>query len=201
MARRRRKPAPAVPPEPVGVDGWSIYPDSASEQVYEEARSRRVEQARLGNDLAFLRACERAVVKEQYFPALMDALAFCRGRNLLLPPWLHGEIWAILDRVYHAKKKIWKRHEAETARREKHYRRYDAVQELLDRRDEPNPRHDLGVTRENVFEKAGSHLGESAPAVQASYWKWKRASESPDGPPYVAQYRWRGSVKKRRKKR
>ena len=103
----------------------------------DEARER-LEQEHANEDAALLRACKRAVVKERYFPALMDALARCRKRNLPLQPWLHEEIWTILDHTYHAKAKNWKRHEAETKRREKHWQRYLDVEELLERRDERN---------------------------------------------------------------
>jgi hypothetical protein len=196
MARRRKRAPATQTPYPIGVDGRPIRSE-AEEQRIEGAFQYRMKR----DEAAFLRKLEREVVKNRYFPALMDALDYCRRKNLPLPAWLHDQVWAILDRVYNAKKKNWKRHEAETARREKHWRRYDAVEELLDRRYE-DQRHDLGVTRENASEKATIYLGEKPETVRASHLRIKRALRTPDGPPYLAQYRARqGGVKKRRKKR
>jgi hypothetical protein len=156
MARRRKTPAP-LPPLPVGEGGWPIN-DRRDEAA--------IERERVQHEVAFLKTLERDVVKNEHFPSLMDALAFCRGRTLPLPPWLHERICAILDHWYNAKQKNWKRHEEERARREKHLRRHEAVMDLLDRRDElteffqrvgdPEP----DVKYETAFNKAAEHLKE-----------------------------------------
>ena len=142
------------------------------------------------------------MVKERYFPPLMDAFARCGKRSLPLPLWLHTVIWTNLEYLL---AKDWKRHEAETKRREKHWQRYLDVEELLERRQEArdlNQQVDLARTRDEVFDKVGEKHRVSWYTVRESYLKIQRALRTPDGAPYVARYRVRAaSIKKRRKKR
>ena len=121
MAGRRRKVTASPPPQPIGADGYPITSDYGDEAFlrtleFEDREAERAERTRAQSDEALLRTLERAVMKDHYFPALMDALELCRKENHPLPRWLHDRIWEILDHVYNAKAKNWKRHEAETKR-------------------------------------------------------------------------------------
>jgi hypothetical protein len=183
MTRRRKTSTPPTQ-QPVGEDGWL---------------SERAAQAqRLETEAAYLRTLEHVVMKEKRlrFPALMDAFDHYRKRDLPQPPWVHEPIREILDHWYNAKKKHWERDEAERERREKHLRRHELVEELLDRRDEltelfkrmgdPEPQ----VKYETAPDKAAEHAGEKTSTVRASYMKIQRERKSGDrNPLYVPQYR------------
>ncbi len=191
---RQRKKAEQLPVE-IGEDGWPVGERNAEAEAAEHRVWIRGLERHHRMYLDLLRQC---AIEDLYFPALMDALEFCLRQNLPLPDWLGQEIEALLSLLYSSKKRMWRRGEGMTAKRDMHVRRYAEIEEARIH----GVKWDAKEGDGDIFEVASGYIDEKPSTIRASYKKVASAMKSGNAHEfYVARYRRRPiGVKKTQKK-
>jgi hypothetical protein len=135
----------------VGPDGWPTDPNHPANKP-----SERVAPA-----VRRLRVCENAW-RAGNLPAVVDAISICEEFKCPPPPWLVGAVAALAARQMLVKSGPGRFNSPQAVfdKNQKHYIRWDAVKELLDRGHElyENWKDTRGLKEESAFLAAVEYL-------------------------------------------